>query len=772
MQLFIPFITGVVLFHAFLYFPFLTGTLTLLCSFILVLKKKLPILLFFLFGTAFAFLRYEPVNDLPYIQDTIYLRGVFLSYPTKTTHGMFRQFLRIYSAENMKTGEQLHGLADQEIFLLSDRAFDTNTDLVGRARFLRKNTRFNPGTRNTNDHFAVLVNLSHVKEGKATLNSLIQNRRYRLDRFIDKNFRIDSGAFLKAITLGNKSKIDFELRKAFNTAGLAHILCISGTHFGLFSMLLFSFFGLTIKALPYRILQRITIFFTPSQAAALLCIPFMLAYLGLSGASIPAVRSFIMISLFMVGLIIGRKGFWLNSLSFAAFIIILQDPKAIFSLSFQLSFIAVLFIGFSIFHMRNKKNGYKNVFIYLKNVLSISLAASIGTVPLVAYYFHYVSFISPIANVIIAPLVGFILIPLSVLSAFLFLFTGHFIFTPIVSVLSDLVICLVKFFAHLPFADIKIASFPPIIILCFYTGFIFYFLFHKKTYTLVIPFVPLLIYLSLSAFERNELKITYLDVGHGDSSVIELPDGKTMVIDTGKTGRETSAFLAYRGKTVIDALILSHIHPDHTGGLHYLTKRFKVRELWTHERFILPATFTNIKQRKLSRGDLVEGKGYRIYIFHPYPEFYTMEDNEYISENNDSLVLKFIVHHKSFLFTGDIEEEAEEDIVHLGNWLKSDVMKVPHHGGKTSAHEPFWEAVSPDVAVISTERNNPFGHPHEEILDALSVARIFRTDIHGAIKIEKSAKGLNIKKYRDFQFEKAKSLKEEAKNIKRLFETW
>jgi len=346
-------------------------------------------------------------------------------------------------------------------------------------------------------------------------------------------------------------------------------------------------------------------------------------------------------------------------------------------------------------------------------------------------------------------------------------------FTPIVSAISDASLLLVKIFSHIPFADIKIPAFPPIVVLLFYAGFIFYFLLNKRRYTLIIPFVPIIIYLSMSIFERNELNITYLDVGQGDSSVIELPDGKTMVIDTGRTGRETASFLKYRGKKAVDALILSHIHPDHTGGLDYILKRFKVNELWNNGRIIFPDNFTsNINRKTLNRGDIIEGKGYNIYILHPYPEFYTMYGDEYVAANNDSLLLKLKGNSKSFLFTGDVEEEAEKDILNLRSWLKSDVIKVPHHGGKTSSYESFFEAVSPDIAVISAGRDNTFGHPHKETLDALHGARIFRTDIDGAIKIKESINGLEVKTYKDFQFKKAGSFNDEGKNIKRLFEAW
>ncbi len=353
----------------------------------------------------------------------------------------------------------------------------------------------------------------------------------------------------------------------------------------------------------------------------------------------------------------------------------------------------------------------------------LTLSASIGTAPLVAYHFHYFSIISPLSNLFIAPLIGFVLIPLSVFSSFLFLITGHYMFTPIVSAISDVSLLLVKIFSHIPFADIKIPAFPPIVVLLFYAGFIFYFLFNKRRYTLIIPFVPIVIYLSMSIFERNELNITYLDVGQGDSSVIELPDGKTIVIDTGRTGRETASFLKYRGKKTVDALILSHIHPDHTGGLDYILKRFKVKELWDNGRIIFPDNFTNINHKTLNRGDIIEGKGYSIYILHPYPEFYTMYGNEYVAANNDSLLLKLKGNSKSFLFTGDVEEEAEKDILNLRSWLKSDVIKVPHHGGKTSSYESFFKAVSPDIAVISVGRDNTFGHPHKETLDALHGAQ-------------------------------------------------
>jgi competence protein ComEC len=786
MHFFISFLTGVVLFYSFKYFPFFTIFAFLLSSIYLLFKKKFFIILIIISGIAFAFIRYDPVKDiLSLSKDTISgkeiaVKGIFESHPIKTESNMFRETLNIKSAVDIKTGEKIDELAGHKIILFSDREFDPGTECDIAIKFLKRSIRLNPGEQNRDDLHATLSKIYDRGKIRISVYSKIQDYRYRLNRYIEENFKKDSGAFIASITTGQRANMNEELRNAFNTTGLAHILSISGTHFGLFSMFLFGIFSFLIKALPYRILQRITIFLTPSQAAALLCLPFMLAYLGLSGASIPAVRSFIMIGLFLSGLLVGRKGFWLNSLLFAAFILTVWEPEVIFSLSFQLSFLAVLFIGFSLGNredekMEDEKKDNRRVFRYIKNTVLLTLSASIGTAPLVAYYFHYFSIISPISNLLIAPLIGFILIPLSVISSFLFLITGHFMFTPIVSAVSDLSIFLVKLFSNIPFADIKIPAFPPIIVLLFYAGFVFYFLLNKRRYTLIIPFVPIIIYFSLSTFEKKEISITYLDVGQGDSSVIELPDGKTIVIDTGRTGRETASFLKYRGKKTVDALILSHIHVDHTGGLDYMVKSFEVKELWDNGRLIYPEDFINhtkVKHRTLNRGDMVVGKGYSIYIFHPYPEFYTMYGGESVEVDNDSLVLKIKGNNKSFVFTGDVEEEAEEDVSHLGVWLKGDVLKVPHHGSKKSAYEPFLNTVSPDIAIISVGGDNPFGHPHEETLDALYGAKIFRTDLDGAIKIRESDQGLVTKTFKDFQFQRAGSLKDEIKNVKRLFEMW
>ena len=780
MSFFLSFLAGIVPFHTFQYFPFSSIAVVFLSFIYLILKKRIFLVLIILSGIAFAFLRSEPAKDLPFIKGKeVVLEGFFSSLPAETEKGMFRQSVKVQSSFDENTGKEIYELRNQEVVILSDREFIPGTECKMTVKFLGDRTRLNPGNLTSKEVYARLLELNTTESKRLSFCTEIQKLRYRLNKYIQANFKKDSSAFISAITTGQRASIDEDLRNAFNKTGLAHILSISGTHFGLFSVFLFGIFRFLMNVLPYRILQRITIFLTHSQTAALLCLPFMLAYLGLSGGNIPAVRSFIMVGLFLLGLLIGRKGLWLNSLFFAAFVLTIWDPKVILDLSFQLSFLAVLFIGFSIRNTEDEEKGEKSTLKkslrYLKNALFLTLSASIGTAPLVAYHFHYVSIISPISNLLLTPIIGFVLIPLSILSSFLFLITGHYVFTPAVSIVSDISISLVKLMSAIPYSDIKIPDFPPIVVFLFYAGFLFYFLSGRKRATLIIPFLPVLLYFLIILSGKKELTITYLDVGQGDSAVIEFPDRKTIVIDTGRSGRETASYLKYKGKKEIDVLVLSHVHPDHTGGLDYLLKRFKIKEIWDNRRIILPEDYLyqgKIKHRALNRGEVIEGERYSMYVLHPYPEFYTMYGNDYVEANNSSLVVKIKGRNKSFLFPGDVEEEAEEDLISLGDWLNSDVIKVPHHGGKTSAYKPFFKSVSPEVAVISSGRYNSFGHPHKETLDALQGVSIFRTDTDGAVKIQESEKGLEIKTYKDFQFEQTKSFIKETENIKRVFMVW
>ncbi len=293
-------------------------------------------IIFILSGVLYALLRYEPSHDVPHIKDNVEVKGICSSYPVKTEAGTVRQPFSVESAVNSVAGEKIDALDGKEIMLFSDKKLDAGTEYDFIVKLLRSRQRLNPGQQVRDDIYANLLEVRNSGNQRLSLHSMIEKNRYRVNSFIEENLGKDSGAFVESITTGETANISEEPKDAFSITGLTHILSISGSHFGIFSVLLFGVFRFFINAMPYRVLQRITVFLTPSQIAAVFCLPFMLAYLGLSGASIPAVRSFIMISIVLLGLLIGRKGFWLNSLVFAAFVIVVWDPESLFSPSLKL----------------------------------------------------------------------------------------------------------------------------------------------------------------------------------------------------------------------------------------------------------------------------------------------------------------------------------------------------------------------------------------------------------------------------------------------------
>jgi competence protein ComEC len=748
----------------------------------------LYLLLVALFGFYYSKMSYEPETSPDLISGkTLQIQCVLESEPVlldkKTEH--YVQTVEVQESYD----ERGKSLNLKRLRLISDTPLLQNKIYYLKVKIPKDSYFLNPSSR-SNMIFSRILEIFEVKDYET---SLFKGLRIKLNQFIINNFSPDSSPFLLAIITGERSHISKELREAFNKTGLAHILSISGAHFGLLSFILFTMIRVLVRLLPEKLYLRLSLYLTPSQIAAIICMPFMISYLLLSSLSIPSIRAFIMITFFLLSLLIERKGFWINSLIIAAFIILLIHPESVNDLSFHLSFVAVLFIGLSINQKDNlvEKSLFSKLTTYFKNLFKITIFATLGTAPLIAYNFHYLSILSPITNLIITPIIGFIILPVSFLCSIFYLFTGIFPALSLLDGLTSFTIDIIRRIGQLPFVDIRIPSFPIILLIIFYSAILFYLILKLKSeqninrdektkQSKILLLSPLLIALiifisySFSRYLQPEsLQITFLDVSQGDSAVMELPDNKVILVDVGKKGFPVAEFLKYRGIKEIDAIILSHGSSDHTGGLWDLIKDFKIKEIWDNGMLLYPEDIIkNIKIRSFQRGDVISGKGYKITVLHPYEGFYPFNSKGNV-DNNFSLIFKVQGRYKSFLFSGDAENDALDSVAQLGRLIKSDVYKVAHHGSKTSNSEDFIEAVSPEFSVISVGRNNPYGHPHEEIIYMLNKSKILRTDLQGAIKIKEDKKGyLEIKTFRDYEFQKVKSLSDEIKNIKRLFQQW
>ncbi|MFA5353264.1 MAG: DNA internalization-related competence protein ComEC/Rec2 [Thermodesulfovibrionales bacterium] len=790
MAWFASFFYGVSGFFLQRYYPLITIVLSLLLLFFLRRMgwRSLAIVLFIgLCGFLYAGHFYSPAYDPSLLAGKsmeIEAEPVSLARNPEGK-GSFSQAIRVIAPRE--------GPGEMRLItpfpLVPGRVYRLSIDLSRDAALL------NPGSSGEIP-VAYLREMGRSKEGSSPFPfGYLKRQRTGLNAFMKDNLSPESAPFIMSIVTGERGLIPREMRDSFSSTGLAHILSISGAHFGLLLFVVFRSARAIIRRLPYAVLVRLTTFFSPDQCAAIITIPFIVSYLGISSLNVPAIRAFIMVSLFLAGLLVQRQGFWLNTLFFAAAVILIISPEAVLDLSFQLSFVSVLAIGLASERWIRKEPPSPEegaelpqhpnpVISYLSASLIISLAATIATAPLVAWQFHYLSLVSPLANLVFTPLIGFVILPLALFGSFCYLIFGAFPFLSLLDSITLFVLSGIDCLSRWEWSAMKIPAYPLGIVMAFYAGMGLYLLMNYRgegkgrrllsfSMPVFVSILPLLVCLFISLFREKGLEVTHLDVGQGDGAVVELPDGRIIVVDTGRKGFQVEAFLRYRGITEIAAIALSHAQSDHAGGALRLMREFRIREVWDNGRLIYPGGLPEgIRHRPLQRGDTILGRGYRITALHPYVGFYTSRSSE-DEENNDSLVLKIEGRKNSFLFAGDIEEEAEENISCLGKYLDSDILKVPHHGSRSSASVEFIHAVSPRLAVISVGRENPYGHPHEETLRLLSSAEVLRTDRGGAVGIRELADGrLAIQRWEDFRLKAAASLRDEWFNIKKLFLVW
>ena len=804
-------IAGIAAFNFFSSFPVLIIALSSLLFIVLLLiryenrRKILFMTLIVLLGFYYSSARQNNAPGLLLPDSDLLVTGDVVDGP-ELSSGSLRFTIDQVFVEGQPVEGKVRLKINQEYFSsqLSEIALVIGSTISAVAKLREPASFRNPGVYSYDPKKDGIIASGYVKQmkfvrGSSGFSSHISQIRKRIGDIIDNSLSENSASFLKAIVLGLKGGISQEMRDSFSATGLAHLLSISGTHFGLLAFIIFRIVRGTVKLLPDTAMKRVTLYITPTQIAILCTMPVLAMYALMSGMNTPTVRSLIMVYIYLLALFIGRKGQWLNSLSIAAIIILLYNPHTLFTLSFQLSFIAVFSIGYVLEHRSkdtesdsysyNFKSGNPEKIKWITSKLStavlLTIAAVMGTAPLVAMVFKQFPLISPVTNLVVTPLVCFVILPLGVVMSFIpgLLDLLAMPFSGLIDSVTYVALRMTESFSYIPYSNFRIHDPPIITIMLYYLSCMFLV---KSDF--IWRFVPIalviLFYLSIPFLTDNDLRVTFLDVGQGESSVIRLPDKKVMLIDGGSkelhAGRNIVApHLWSQGIKKIDYLVLSHPHPDHMGGLIYLLDNFEVKEVWTNGRmidearaFFAMAEEKKIRTRILDRGDFLDAQGYKIYILHPFDEFHALSSRgEFSNENSASLVIKLVSGGISILFTGDIETEAEWNLLSLGMWLKSDILKVPHHGGMTSSSVEFLRAVNPKTAVISAGMNNPFHHPHQESLQRYKGqnVNILRTDRDGAVTITVKDKFYDIETYRDSRVTKAKNWKDEIRNLKLMF---
>ncbi len=266
---------------------------------------------------------------------------------------------------------------------------------------------------------------------------------------------------------------------------------------------------------------------------------------------------------------------------------------------------------------------------------------------------------------------------------------------------------------------------------------------------------------------RKDLRVTVMDVGQGAGTLVEMPGGKTVLVDGGGFSdnsvfdlgeRVVAPFLWRKKICTVDILILSHPNSDHLNGLVYLADHFNVKTLWTNDEPRRTAGYRHLMQVCAGRGIFSPVyahmarehriSGVRLDLLYPPRDFLDrLASEKWRNSNNNSLVVRVSYGEVSFLFAGDITTSAERELVELADGrLSSTVLIVPHHGSRSSSSQPFLEKVDPQMAVVSCSRNSRFNFPHPEIIQRYKDlgAGIFRTDLNGAVRLSTNGRQIRI----------------------------
>lgn len=599
------------------------------------------------------------------------------------------------------------------------------------------------------------------KNNQLILGKALNYIKENIVKNIDRIYHYPQAAFIKAIITGNRSELPSEWDLIFQDAGVMHILAISGLHVGIIATFLFNIFNFW----PF--------FKKDEKLKYIIIIIILLVYAAITGFYPSVSRATLMFITFLIAKYINRPYHQYSSIFLAALLLLFYQPLLLFDVGFLLSFTVTFFIILLYPLLQENINFLPN---YLSESLAISLSAWLGMVPLSAYYFYKVSLIAILANLIIVPLVSIILILglASIIGSFLLISFAQ-LAAHLNEILINLLLFCTKFFSSLPYAYHCIAQ-PSI-----YRIISYYFLlivmtyilinwpkldFEKRKFTFWGTIVVITAMLSVHLFPFPQLcSLHFINVGQGDSILIETPLNKKILIDGGGTpfndfdvGKHILVpYLRRLGINQIDILFLTHPDLDHLEGLVTVLKEMKVDMVMdsgidcedpVYQQFLsLIKSDDRIIYSKAKAGDLIVLEpGLEILILNPMSPLTYCEESDF---NNQSIVLKLRYKNVSFLLTGDIEESAEINLLSWQEQLKSDVLKVAHHGSITSSSELFLNRVQPEVAIISVGPNN-FNLPHPNVIKRLGdyCQEVFRTDLNGTVLITSNGQKINIKTFR------------------------
>jgi competence protein ComEC len=583
-----------------------------------------------------------------------------------------------------------------------------------------------------------------IDQSSWSIANQIYEIRLSIAGLLDTLYNYQTSALLKGLLLADRSSIDYETKESFINAGVIHVLAVSGLHVGYIALIFLFLFS------------RFNLYFRNA-----LTIIGLILFVLITGSPPSVVRAAIMAIVVILYMFSSRQYNKYNALALAGFIVLLLDPKQLFNPGFQLSFSAVLsiFIIYPKFQYKVESIGINSIF--LKNILlflSVSLAAQIGTLPFTIIYFNKFSVVALAANLFVIPLIGALLaIGIVSLISYPIVSIISVYYASANEVLSYILFSIVDLIGNWKYSYLYLPQFSFLDVVIFYSVLIILFLYLKSFITVFKKFIFLTL-LTLNAFvflklddkqffPQNLLSVMMIDIGQGDSFLINFPNGKAALVDAGN-----ASFGFDNGARVIKPLLknlsidkinygfVSHTDADHYKGYESLLSDGII------DTIIKPPVDSTFKkdlrfdQYVKSLNIPIKPANKCIMIFGNV-RLYLLTDESFFKENfhdlnEKSTVMKVVYGNTSFLFTGDAGKQVELDYANrYGEFLQSDILKAGHHGSKTSTRTEFLDLVNPKIVLISCGLNNKFKHPSPETLEIFKSRKVqfLRSDIDKAI---------------------------------------
>ncbi|HEY3122415.1 MAG TPA: DNA internalization-related competence protein ComEC/Rec2 [Vicinamibacteria bacterium] len=547
---------------------------------------------------------------------------------------------------------------------------------------------------------------------------------------------------VRAMVLGDRSGIDRETAEPFRIAGTYHVLALSGAQVAL------------VAALLSAALRRLGLALLPSSLLVCGSVAF---YAVLVGGEFPVTRAAAMSIVVIAGRALGLDADLLNLIGLAAGLLIVAAPSALGDVAFQLSFGATVAI---VVLARPIAERLPRLPLRAEQLIAASLAAQVALAPLLMLHFHRLAPAALILNIAAVPLSAAVL-----LTGFAVLIAAAAAppLVPLCAGAAWLAARLLLLSAAVtqghPLLDPRLPA-PSALALALHAAGVVLLLDRGRFGRgLALTAAGL----ALTAFAGGpaadgRLQLTVLDVGQGDALVLRSPTGRLRLVDTGggRPGRfdlgeaVVAPFLWSEGVRRIDNITLTHAHPDHVGGAPFLLRHFDVREVWEGAapredggyRELDAALRGAVTRRSVGRGVAETWDQVQLTVLGP-----SGGPPPRRTRNDDSLVVRVGFGRVSFLLTGDIEGAAEAGL----SRAPVDVVKVPHHGSRSSSTAAFVDALAPRVAIVSAGPRNPFGHPHPEVLERYlrRGALVLRTDRDGAVTVSTDGQRLWLRTFRE-----------------------